>query len=243
MSLRGSGSVVWGRVRSLHCGKRARRRVASQPFPLVRSLVEVNDVERGVAISDLAESAGADLEAHAAAALLTQLSPLVVRAVRLVVGSGSAVAEDAAQEALLEVSRSLPQLKNVAAAPAWAMRIASRVALRAARREARLSFAGRRVEGAPELLADTHPSNMLELKEAFDRLPPRVRVTAVLRLYVGLSEAETATALDCSVGTVKSQLHEARRRLSRDLAENPSRRGSDVAPAPLDPGCAQGGRR
>jgi RNA polymerase sigma factor (sigma-70 family) len=182
----------------------------------------VDGVEIGVAITDLAEIAGADLDVYEAAALLTQLSPLVVRAVRLVVGSGSPVAEDAAQEALLEVSRSLPQLKNVAAAPAWPMRIASRVALRTARREARLSLAGRRVEATPDVLADTHPSDVLELKEAFDRLPPRVRATAVLRLYVGLSEVETATALDCSVGTVKSQLHEARRRLSRDLGENPS---------------------
>lgn len=169
------------------------------------------------------------------------LRPLIVRAVRLVVGSGSAVAEDAAQEALLEVRRSLPQLRNVAAAPAWAMRIASRVALRTARREARLSFAGRRADPVPEVVADTHPSDMLELKEAFDRLPPRVRATAVLRLFIGLSEAETAEALGCSVGTVKSQLHEARRRLSRELSESSLRRPSALARSPIEPGCAEGG--
>jgi DNA-directed RNA polymerase specialized sigma24 family protein len=79
-------------------------------------------------ITDLPRQAGADLDLAERADLLAELQPLVVRAVRLVVGSGSAVAEDAAQEALLEMARSLPQLKNVAAAPAWAMRIATRVA-------------------------------------------------------------------------------------------------------------------
>jgi RNA polymerase sigma factor (sigma-70 family) len=55
------------------------------------------------------------------------------------------------------------------------------------------------------------------LKQAFDRLPPRLRATAVLRLQAGLSEAETAAALDCSVGTVKANLHDARKRLTRWL--------------------------
>jgi RNA polymerase sigma-70 factor (ECF subfamily) len=151
------------------------------------------------------------------------LKPLVVRTVRLVVGAGSTVAEDAAQEALLEISRSLPRLKDMNAAPAWAMRIATRVALRTARREARLSLLGWRAERlADSLTANERPASC-ELKDAFDRLPPRQRATAVLRLYVGLSEVETAAALDCSVGTVKRQLHDARHRLRRDLRENDSR--------------------
>lgn len=37
-------------------------------------------------------------------------------------------------------------------------------------------------------------------------LPPRQRVTVVLRVLDGLSEAETAAALQCSPGTVKSNL-------------------------------------
>jgi RNA polymerase sigma factor (sigma-70 family) len=76
---------------------------------------------------------------------------------------------------------------------------------------------------------------MLELKEAFDELPPKLRATAVLRLYVGLTEAETAVALECSRGTVKSQLDEARRRLSRQLGGGRARLPA-IEPA-LKPDC------
>jgi RNA polymerase sigma factor (sigma-70 family) len=57
------------------------------------------------------------------------------------------------------------------------------------------------------------------LKQAFDSLPARLRATAVLRLQAGLSEEETAWALGCSVGTVKSNLHDARKRLTHLLSE------------------------
>jgi hypothetical protein len=39
--------------------------------------------------------------------------------------------------------------------------------------------------------ANGQPLDLVELKEAFDRLPAGQRATAVLRLYVGLSEQET----------------------------------------------------
>ncbi len=66
-------------------------------------------------------------------------------------------------------------------------------------------------------MASDFPIELLELKGAFDALPPRQRATAVLRLYVGLTEQETADALGCSVGTVKHQLHDARRALAAHL--------------------------
>ncbi|WP_234412262.1 SigE family RNA polymerase sigma factor [Nocardioides sediminis] len=44
-------------------------------------------------------------------------------------------------------------------------------------------------------------------------LPPRQRSTVALRFYEGLSVAETATALGCSPGTVKSNTHHALARL------------------------------
>lgn len=151
-----------------------------------------------------------------AEAVIVELEPLVVRTVRLVVGAGSAVAEDAAQEALLELSRALPRLRVGRSAAAFAAKIAARVALRTLKRERRFALLGLRVrelQSSPAVAME-QPAELLELKEAFDRLPARQRATAVLRLHVGLSEHETAEALGCSVGTVKHQLHDARAALA-----------------------------
>ncbi|HEX4429981.1 MAG TPA: sigma-70 family RNA polymerase sigma factor, partial [Frankiaceae bacterium] len=48
-----------------------------------------------------------------------------------------------------------------------------------------------------------------ELMQALRRLPARQRAAVVLRYFEQLSEAETAKALGCSVGTVKSTTHRA----------------------------------
>lgn len=52
-----------------------------------------------------------------------------------------------------------------------------------------------------------------DLLQALDALPRRQRATVVLRFYLDLSEAETASTLECSVGTVKSQTARALGRL------------------------------
>ena len=158
-------------------------------------------------------AAGGDMDALDE--LLQSLRPEIVRVVRLVVGAGSQVAEDAAQEALLDVVRGIRRLREPERVRAWALRIATRRAVRTAKRE--------RVRlGLANLLPATSAapvSSSAALKRAFDALPPRLRAVAVLRLYAGLGEAETADVLGCALGTVKSQLHDARARLQHALDE------------------------
>jgi RNA polymerase sigma factor (sigma-70 family) len=149
--------------------------------------------------------------------LLAELRPLVVRTARLVVGSGSWAGEDAAQEALLDISRGISRLRDPAAVRTWALRVAIRRALKIARRERLLRVRNRSVEGLEERTPGE--GRAFALKQAFDSLPPRLRATAVLRLLAGLTEDEAADALDCSVGPVKSNLHEARKRLTRLLID------------------------
>ena len=171
-------------------------------------------------IVDLARRASAG-EAAAAGALLQELEPLVVRTVRLVVGSGSWAAEDAAQEALFDIDRGIRSLLDPYAVKAWALRVATQRAIKVSRRE-RLLALRRSPNIDPELASgfgDPETGRAAAIKAAFDLLPPRLRATAVLRLYAGLSEEETAEALGCSVGTVKSNLHDARKRLTRALRE------------------------
>jgi RNA polymerase sigma-70 factor (ECF subfamily) len=150
--------------------------------------------------------------------LLTDLRPLIVQVARLIVGSGSWAAEDAAQEALLDVSRGISRLREPAAVRGWALRIAAHRALKVARKERlwRVRSAVSPTETQERALTDGREA---ALKQAFDRLPLRIRATAVLRLHAGLSEDETAQALGCSVGTVKSNLHDARTRLTQLITE------------------------
>jgi RNA polymerase sigma-70 factor (ECF subfamily) len=51
---------------------------------------------------------------------------------------------------------------------------------------------------------------------ALQRLPASLRVPIVLRYYADLSERDIALAIGRRQGTVKSRLHEARRRLAGD---------------------------
>ncbi len=157
-------------------------------------------------------------DAAALSKLLGELRPLVVQTARLVVGSGSWAAEDAAQEALLDISQDIGRLRDPAAVRTWALRIATRHALKVARRERLLRVRSTSVVEELQAAAPTEGRESA-LKQAFDRLPPRLRATAVLRLQAGMSEAETADVLGCSVGTVKSNLHDARRRLTQSLTE------------------------
>ncbi len=171
-------------------------------------------------IVDLARRASAG-DSAATEELLRELEPLVVRTVRLVVGSGSWAAEDAAQEALVDVDRGIRTLRDPQAVRAWALRVAARRATKVSRRE-RLLWLRRAPDLDPELVAasaEPETGRSAAIKAAFDLLPPRLRATAVLRPYAGLSEEETAGVLGCSVGTVKSNLHDARQRLASALRE------------------------
>jgi RNA polymerase sigma-70 factor (sigma-E family) len=63
----------------------------------------------------------------------------------------------------------------------------------------------------PEQIADADDSlaDRAALRHALNQLGPRQRAVIVLRFWLDMSEAATARALDCSVGTVKSQASRA----------------------------------
>ena len=88
--------------------------------------------------------------------------------------------------------------------------------------------------GARELLTDAPPQGSVadgtagradrdELMCALRTLPARMRAVLVLRYWEDLSEAETAAALGCSVGTVKAQASRGLARLRSVLRPEPVR--------------------
>ena len=72
------------------------------------------------------------------------------------------------------------------------------------------------------------------LLDALGRLGARQRAVIVLRYWLDMSEAETAAALNCSVGTVKSQASRGLATLRRSAAAGDAARGEDIV---------EGGRR
>jgi RNA polymerase sigma-70 factor (sigma-E family) len=83
-------------------------------------------------------------------------------------------------------------------------------------------------------LADTEggqqqgPEEQQALLDALRCLGPRQRAVVVLRYWLDLSEAETAAALNCSVGTVKSQASRALATLRKNAAAPEGPRGADI---------------
>jgi RNA polymerase sigma-70 factor (sigma-E family) len=75
----------------------------------------------------------------------------------------------------------------------------------------------------------------LQMRAALTQLPPRLRAVLVLRFLEGLSVQQTAEALGCPEGTVKSYtsrgLDELRRILGVDVSINERTEGHDAARA------------
>jgi RNA polymerase sigma factor (sigma-70 family) len=86
---------------------------------------------------------------------------------------------------------------------AYARRILTRCYLDERRRPWRRESPVEVLHDAPTATRSTEDA--LDLRVALDRLPARQRATLVLRFWADASVTETADALGCSEGTVKSQ--------------------------------------
>jgi RNA polymerase sigma-70 factor (sigma-E family) len=122
-------------------------------------------------------------------------------------------AEDLVQECLLTVARRWPRVRSMDHPPAYARRVLINLALDGAGRRSRRRAELERPADSPELAAAAGQESTAEigvidlrseLVQALGTLPPRQRAVLVLRYFEDLSEAQTAAALGCSVGTVKS---------------------------------------
>jgi RNA polymerase sigma-70 factor (sigma-E family) len=150
------------------------------------------------------------------AEFVTKWSPALLR-VAFLLTSDRGEAEDLLQTALLKTSRHWSRLADREAAYAYVRRVLVTTHTSWRRR--------RRVH---EVLLDSLPERATSepaaievgrALQALEQLPPRMRAVVVLRCYEGLSEAETAEALGCSLGSVKSQASRGLARLRELLAQ------------------------
>jgi len=136
--------------------------------------------------------------------LMDRLAPWLAR---ICGGIALEHADDAAQEALMQVFRDLRALREPDALRGWARRIAVREAVRHAQRAR--ADGGR--ASAEELASEAgDPAVVPDVRAVLARLAPEQRAILVLRDLEGLSEDEAAAQLGVARGTVKSRLSRAR---------------------------------
>jgi RNA polymerase sigma-70 factor (ECF subfamily) len=151
---------------------------------------------------------------------LAECGTLAFRVARGVLRNGPD-AEDVAQEAMLQAYRRFARLRDRSRFRAWLVRITFRLALDQAR-------SARRREQRETLWAVALPRPTAEdlaawgeferrLEKAMETLPEKSRLVLLLSAMDGYSLEEVAGLLQLPVGTVKSRLHFARKRLAEKL--------------------------
>jgi RNA polymerase sigma-70 factor (sigma-E family) len=128
-------------------------------------------------------------------------------------------ADDLVQAALVKLYVAWPRIRASEAPDAYTHRILVRCYLderrRPWRREAPVEILDL------DMAADRPTDELLDLRAALARLPRRQRATLLLRFWVDASVAQTADALGCSEGTVKSQTARALNTLRGLLDDHP----------------------
>ena len=114
--------------------------------------------------------------------------------------------QDAAQEAMIAIFRSIRHLKEPAALFGWARAIATRQAVRVAARNKKTACAE-----LPDIPAAGSADLAVDINDVLRRLSPEHRAVLVLRHMEGLDELSVSRLLEVPVGTVRSRLFRARR--------------------------------
>jgi RNA polymerase sigma-70 factor (sigma-E family) len=142
------------------------------------------------------------------------------------------LAEQLAQEAYLRLWRRWRWISDPQAAPMYLQRTVVNLSRETIRRRVveRRALRFKSLDRPTE--QPTDPVDVVELRQAIAGLPARKRECVVLRHLLGLSEAETASMLGVSVGTVKSQTHKGLQQLRQRLDGAPAAllRGTTAEP-------------
>ncbi len=140
----------------------------------------------------------------------------LLRAAYLMVGDRGE-AEDIVQECLLRLARKWQRVRQMEHPGAYARRVMFSLVLDGGPRRSRRKLELVTVEITPAAGGEDTASldSRADLIRALAELPARQRAVLVLRYFADLPEAEVATALGCSVGTVKSSASRALERLRR----------------------------
>jgi RNA polymerase sigma-70 factor (ECF subfamily) len=138
------------------------------------------------------------------------------------------LAEDAMQEALMDIWRKLPRLRDPERFDAWSYRFLVHACYAESKRRRD------RFEALPPEPIRADGTGLIDdrdqLERGFASLSVEHRAVLVLRYYADLSVDEVAEALGISPGTVKSRLNRARAKLRLALSSDKPSVGREYAP-------------
>lgn len=158
-------------------------------------------------------------------AFVASTSGALFRTASLIVWDPS-VAEEVFQESLLQVARRWSRVRRMDYPAAYARRVVTNLAIAAAERrsteraELAIGLDFEPVDAAAGLALE-QVDHQQDLDAMLGRLAPRQRAVLVLRFFDDLTEAQTAEALGCSIGTVKSTCSRALDRLREEMTIEP----------------------
>ncbi|WP_369025727.1 RNA polymerase sigma factor [Qipengyuania sp. RANM35] len=154
----------------------------------------------------------------AAERLAARWQPRLVRTARRLLADDE-LARVAVQECWLAILRGIDTLRDPARFAPWAFGILHRKCVDRIRvRQAVRSSSG---EMTTEPGSGSQTDDGIAIRQAFALLPPDQRLAAQLFFVEGLTLAEIAEVQQVPLGTAKTRLFHARRRLKQVLAENP----------------------
>jgi RNA polymerase sigma-70 factor (ECF subfamily) len=133
-----------------------------------------------------------------------------------------AAAEDVIQDVFVKVFTNIHTLDEDKAFVGWIYRIAVNTCLSYLRSHKKLKQKTISLENVQAFVADSEPSAEQKtenkiLERAIQKLPPRLKSVFLLHDVQGFKHQEIGDILGCSVGTSKSQLFKARKRLQKLL--------------------------
>ena len=143
--------------------------------------------------------------------------------------ANTAEAEDLTQEAFLQLFRKIDTFRGESAFSSWLYRLTANIALMRFRKKKLISTSldefttsdeensGPRNEVGEADLRLTGLFDRLNLQKAIDQLPEGCKALFILHDVKGYQHNEIAKMLGCSIGTSKSQVHRARKRLRKIL--------------------------
>jgi RNA polymerase sigma-70 factor, ECF subfamily len=174
--------------------------------PVLRDLTDIELIAR------IAAGAGAEFEQ-----LVRRHNQRLFRATRAVLRNDSD-AEDALQQAWLEIYRHLNSFRGDAAFTTWATRIAVNTAIRQGRKRPVLADTDSATGASPDVAFERAELGRM-LERCLAQLPQGNREVMVLRDVLELDTAETAACLGLTEEAVRVRLHRARGAVAAAFAE------------------------